>query len=254
MSDIEQQVQFFMTPIGFAGQDRLRRLRQRVGRGQAAALLGWCAQIRDMAKLGKTFATFSTSVEGFAESMYEPIPPAGDEYEAWFEERARIWDAFDAVDYIDIIDGEVRDREFGFRVFVVDFHETNEARRPQKATRVTPDISRRSVVSLDGADSSAVWRENKRRVARGLPKMTDEERDQWVLTYRRDANDITTDVDMRIREETTLSPPAAQAARRDTGMSAVSQIAPHVPSNEAIVEADRLRNLNGRGATEADVA
>lgn len=128
-----QTVPWFGTPVGFTMKRKFRRLRRLAGKDQhgrdrAAELAGWYAQMRDLAKQGRTFGEFATDVESFVESYGGCVPDMNDErYLEWFADAASLWQAFIDSKLVRV-DGDPQKLAQGFRVTVLDFDETNRPR------------------------------------------------------------------------------------------------------------------------------
>lgn len=141
-TDTDQQVPYFGTPQNFAQTIKVRKLRRRVADTHTAELVAcYYVQMRDLAKQGTTFATFTTDVESFVESYGGQAPKRTDtDHGQWLEHAVTLWRAFADVRLVDI-DGDIADPDGTFRVHVRDLHETN-VQRPHGRGRMTDEQRR----------------------------------------------------------------------------------------------------------------
>lgn len=136
-----QVVPWFGTPLNFTDTVRMRMLRMRVGREHAERIAAWYMRMRDLAKQGRVFGTFTTNAVVFVESLGAPIVDSQEHPEAflqWFVDLVELWQAFAAVGLIDI-DGDPSQVDGTFRVTVLDFEETNW-RRPSAPSGLSADV------------------------------------------------------------------------------------------------------------------
>lgn len=252
MSERQKDI-FFGTPVDFTMRRKFRRVRRLVGRVEgkrrAAELAGWYAQMRAIAKLSAEFGTFATDVESFIESMGGLVPDdeASAEYAEWLDDVVDVWGAFNEAKLIRI-EGDPRNVADGFRVHVVDFDETNESRSlARKSSRVTPVTDPSCDVTMDDADRAAVYRENIKRRDAGQPRMTDEERDRWVLVTRRHVTSRHVTTEGRggegIEEQASVTPVTAPDG---TPIASTAQILEWDAARQALEDDERYVYANQR--------
>lgn len=184
MTQDEQQVLFFGTPINVFALAKMRLARLIVGGDHAYLLAAWYTQFRDLAKQGKRFGTFSANTVTIVDAIGAPRPADGaPELVEFVLDHVRFWTAMVEADLIEV-EGDVARFDRLVRVTVVDYEETNVARK----SRVT--ASRRDV-TMTAAERQAVRREQSRRDADGEPRMDDDERDSWILERRASRRHVT---------------------------------------------------------------
>lgn len=161
--DLEQQLEYFGTPLNFTNSIKMRRLRRK---GHSAELVAaWYAHMRDLAKQGTNFGRFKTDVESFVDSYGGEVPDVDDPaYFEWFKSRCQLWTDFEACGLVDI-EGDITDLEQTFAVRVLDYDQTNKP-RPLKP------------VPLSNAERQARYREktkaeNSRESNEGVTKSND---------------------------------------------------------------------------------
>lgn len=151
------------------------------GRHLADTLNSFDVNLWRIASLGSTPGEFSTNVESFAESRACPPPASVDlGYADWLKRELELWGVFVDAEIVDI-DGDIADVRRRSRVLVVDFEELNESLVQQATER---NVARVAGGKTTNTERSKVKRENDRRVALGLPKMSHGERDSFIATLR----------------------------------------------------------------------
>jgi hypothetical protein len=157
----------------------LREVRFDAGAAHAEWVGCWHAQLYILARQGRSFGEFSTTIRSFVASYGGHVPDeSADSFPGWLKLCLELWEAFLDHGIVEVADELPSDAATRFRVRVVAFGETNTPRAQQRTA--TDGNGGRSARPMTSTERGWKLAENQRRRSAGCPEMS---HDEWE-TYR----------------------------------------------------------------------